>query len=126
MCDGKNGCYEPDCSITGDSIFSCHCSLGYENEGLVCVDINECASNLHTCNTTTSVCNNTFGGYECLCLPGYNYTNINECSGIYKFISIFEINLFFNFFAFSAMGCGVGFVSQNGECVGKESIKCER
>ena len=38
------------------------------------VDLDECNENGHDCNESTSVCVNTFGGYTCDCLKGFNDT----------------------------------------------------
>ena len=35
------------------------------------IDINECLSSTHNCDLDVSICNNTSGGYNCICLDGY-------------------------------------------------------
>ena len=53
-------------------------------------DIEECTPSapefINVCNTTTEICQNTFGSFECHCREGYAHTdsqlkcsNINEC-----------------------------------------------
>ncbi|KAH9505774.1 hypothetical protein Btru_055751, partial [Bulinus truncatus] len=58
---------------------SCLCQPGWN--GSTCSnDVDECSnSSLHNC-PSNSTCNNTMGGYECLCLSGF-YKNIstNKC-----------------------------------------------
>ncbi|KAG5897029.1 hypothetical protein JTB14_021751 [Gonioctena quinquepunctata] len=54
--------------------YYCECKEGYENYntdnklGSVCIDINECNSDLHTCHPSAQ-CNNTNGRFICQCPP---------------------------------------------------------
>ena len=48
-----------------------------------CVDIDECAEGIDECDTQSSTCVNTPGGYTCVCKLGFNGT-IEACPGIYR------------------------------------------
>jgi len=67
--------------------FLCHCptELGtFASSGDLCLDVDECEGDANGgCN---HICNNTVGGYDCLCYPGYlllsdrrTCQNLNEC-----------------------------------------------
>ncbi|KAH9643953.1 hypothetical protein HF086_016503 [Spodoptera exigua] len=48
------------------------CAPGFEpDEYGACFDIDECATNRHSCSGLTEVCKNTIGGYTCNCAPGF-------------------------------------------------------
>ena len=68
--------------INTEGSFLCECKNGFTLARAVlwgkvitgdCIDVNECGIN-HGC-TVNSVCNNTFGSYECICNEGYEYLN---------------------------------------------------
>ena len=45
------------------------------------LDVNECEENLHNC-TDLEICRNTFGGFNCDCVMGYQRRNANsQCEG---------------------------------------------
>ena len=44
-----------------------------------CVDIDECAENLDTCDDKSEDCVNLFGGYECECKDGFTRNEKNKC-----------------------------------------------
>ncbi|KAG7229887.1 hypothetical protein INR49_009604 [Caranx melampygus] len=57
--------------------------MGYQGDGLLCNDIDECLTGLHGCHSKAG-CNNTLGSYSCVCLSGYvgdgtNCQDIDEC-----------------------------------------------
>ncbi|XP_013200140.1 fibrillin-1 [Amyelois transitella] len=48
------------------------CQYGFElNDFGACFDIDECATNRHSCSGLTEVCINTMGGYVCECADGF-------------------------------------------------------
>ncbi|XP_053618965.1 fibrillin-1-like [Plodia interpunctella] len=48
------------------------CQYGFElNDFGACFDIDECATNRHSCSGLTEVCINTMGGYLCECAAGF-------------------------------------------------------
>ena len=49
----------------------CQCSLGFEDIGGVCMDINECSNQSHDCQS--SACINVIGSYECIGQTGLSY-----------------------------------------------------
>ena len=49
----------------------CECLGGFEESFDQCQDIDECSPFMNPCDTKTSTCNNTYGAFACLCLPGY-------------------------------------------------------
>ncbi|KAI0239341.1 Mucin-like protein [Lamellibrachia satsuma] len=56
--------------------YVCLCKPGYIHassaDTKVCVDVDECALDTHTCDhSSRALCNNTVGGYHCSCLTGY-------------------------------------------------------
>lgn len=72
------------CSNTIGS-YTCTCENGYEGDGFICNDINECNLNSTKC-PLNSKCINYDGGYECTCLDGFKLNSttqlcedINEC-----------------------------------------------
>ena len=47
-------------------------------------DVNECNTNQHSCNTTTSVCLNNDGSYICKCKDGFTSDeDNNNCIGLW-------------------------------------------
>ena len=49
-------------------------------------DVDECSSNaLNNCHKfANTVCNNTIGSFDCNCNSGYNTSDGENCTGIYK------------------------------------------
>ncbi|XP_077993853.1 uncharacterized protein LOC144447650 [Glandiceps talaboti] len=76
-CDASAACQDTE------GAFICTCNTGYEGTGLVCTDIDECASFLDDCDQHAT-CTNTIGSFTCECNDGWtgngqNCTNVNEC-----------------------------------------------
>ena len=74
-----------DCQNT-DGSYSCKCKHGFEGDGKVCLEIDECApgSGLSNCDLTSAYCVNTVGSYDCECSDGYvgdgeTCNDIDEC-----------------------------------------------
>uniref|UniRef100_A0A4W6DHN7 Nidogen 1 n=1 Tax=Lates calcarifer TaxID=8187 RepID=A0A4W6DHN7_LATCA len=69
---GSHDCDAPEralCSYTGGSAYVCSCLPGYEGDGRVCRDIDECQQD--RCHRD-AFCSNTQGSYTCQCRPGFN------------------------------------------------------
>ncbi|XP_012935640.2 mucin-like protein [Aplysia californica] len=76
----KNCFNESSCNNTLSEDYCQPCPSGYEGDGFVCRDINECLDN----STCEHHCNNTDGSYECSCNTGYTLQgskciDVNEC-----------------------------------------------
>ena len=48
------------------------------------LDIDECTTGSHTCDSTVSSCLNTEGSYQCSCKNGYQMTRGGGCMGKYS------------------------------------------
>ncbi len=71
------------CSQSGDS-FVCICRDGFEGDGILCQDIDECAEGIDSCDELAT-CTNTPGSYECECPEGYEgdgtyCEDVDECA----------------------------------------------
>lgn len=53
----------------------------YEAGATGCVDVDECATNKHTCKGL-SKCQNELGSFTCQCPPGYQTNESNDCEDV--------------------------------------------
>ncbi|XP_067277091.1 uncharacterized protein si:ch73-105b23.6 [Pseudorasbora parva] len=72
---------DPACHPNGlchlsSSGYQCVCDLGFEGDGLICSDINECEENV--CPKKETQCVNKLGSFDCICKVGYTL-NGTEC-----------------------------------------------
>ena len=66
-CDAQATCTNGN-ALTGDH-FTCTCNSGYEGDGTLCVDTNEC-NEANDCHTEAT-CTNFDGDYSCACNSGF-------------------------------------------------------
>jgi hypothetical protein len=76
LCDSTATCTDtvPSANASEDPPvgYKCDCKPGYQGDGLVCVDIDECNLGLDDCaQDGLSRCENSRGGYACTCPKGY-------------------------------------------------------
>lgn len=93
--DGGAGCtpslVRTKCKVNNDcptdsscKVGECRCRGGYSEEGLLCVDKNECELFPDICKKN-SVCRNQVGGYMCVCEEGFaRYPPSYTCSPVNK------------------------------------------
>ncbi|KAG7217942.1 hypothetical protein INR49_020764 [Caranx melampygus] len=71
-CIGSHDCDAPEralCSYTGGSAYLCSCRPGFQGDGRVCRDVDECQQD--PCHRD-ALCSNTQGSYSCRCHPGFH------------------------------------------------------
>lgn len=72
-------CSEQDCPAKCPSPDQCYCPPGYiqdkQDKGTVCTDIDECEVEAQCQHH----CNNTFGGFFCVCEEGYQLEDVHHC-----------------------------------------------
>uniref|UniRef100_A0A3Q4GVY4 Nidogen 1b n=1 Tax=Neolamprologus brichardi TaxID=32507 RepID=A0A3Q4GVY4_NEOBR len=70
---GSHDCDAPQralCRYTGGSAYICSCLPGFEGDGRVCRDVDECQQQ-DRCHAEAS-CSNTQGSFTCQCRPGFH------------------------------------------------------
>ncbi|XP_070536953.1 fibrillin-1-like [Ptychodera flava] len=79
--DGSHDCDKDnaDCTDTEGS-YTCMCWSGFAGDGRICLDIDECRSELASCHDD-AYCTNTDGSYSCTCNSGYEGNGV-DCSDI--------------------------------------------
>ena len=73
MCSGNSFCLDLDPSSEPDGTglpYQCVCKDGYDGNGLVCCEIDECILGEHDCSQNAT-CQNTEGSFDCFCLNGF-------------------------------------------------------
>ncbi|XP_048341715.1 nidogen-1 [Sphaerodactylus townsendi] len=71
---GSHGCdTNAVCRPGTGSQYSCECSVGFQGDGRVCYDIDECLDQPTVCGSN-AVCNNQPGTFRCECLEGYQFS----------------------------------------------------
>ncbi len=58
------------CSSGAGESFTCTCNPGFEGDGFICQDIDECAVNAGGCDVNAT-CFNAPGSFSCTCNPGF-------------------------------------------------------
>ncbi|KAJ1156383.1 hypothetical protein NDU88_009104 [Pleurodeles waltl] len=76
----SHGCAQLCFPNTTDNKLQCMCREGYElgADGTSCHDVDDCQVNKNICDQR---CENTVGGFRCLCHPGYEMSD-NKCEDI--------------------------------------------
>lgn len=79
FCVNTDGSYEcRDCDkacigCMGSGVARCkRCNIGYQRDGVKCLDVDECAAEEPVCKGYHETCVNTDGGYQCACENGYS------------------------------------------------------
>jgi len=73
-----------NCTHLTNGSYVCNCVEVYRYHSITdkCEDINECKTGSHTCNKTTSECENLTGSHRCNCFKGFKKSKKN-CVGQY-------------------------------------------
>ncbi|KAM5227728.1 uromodulin [Ctenodactylus gundi] len=83
---GCSECHSNATCLEDGVVTTCSCQDGFAGDGLVCVDLDECAiPGAHNCSANSS-CVNTLGSYTCVCPAGFLLTpeagcvDMDECA----------------------------------------------
>uniref|UniRef100_A0A8C5GLW2 Nidogen 1a n=1 Tax=Gouania willdenowi TaxID=441366 RepID=A0A8C5GLW2_GOUWI len=72
---GRHGCdTNAVCRPGQGSQFTCQCAAGFNGDGRLCYDIDECTENPQICSLH-AICNNQPGTFRCECEDGYLFAN---------------------------------------------------
>jgi len=87
LCFDPNVCPPNSTCANASGTRECRCNAGFEPNfnSTECIDVDECSRGLHNCSGGSNNCINFFGGFECLCGPGFQdlgfgCVDINECA----------------------------------------------
>lgn len=87
--------------------YNCTCQFGYHGDGETCIDLDECAPELFTCDGVScdvmnseqdsflicddnADCTNTDGSYECACAAGFESNNTDDSAFVDNCVDIDE------------------------------------
>ncbi|XP_028983347.1 nidogen-1 [Betta splendens] len=72
---GRHGCdTNAVCRAGEGNQFTCQCAAGFNGDGRICYDIDECRENPQTCGFH-AICNNQPGTFRCECEEGYQFSS---------------------------------------------------
>ena len=82
--NGENDCSDDAICFNTEGSFECGCKKGFEGDGQLCFDINECSNEENNECDQNASCVNKPGSYDCRCNNGFNgdgfeCRNVNEC-----------------------------------------------
>uniref|UniRef100_A0AAY5KCG9 EGF-like domain-containing protein n=1 Tax=Esox lucius TaxID=8010 RepID=A0AAY5KCG9_ESOLU len=85
----QDDCFSLHCDVNAQCVLdggspTCRCLVGFTGDGQLCLDVDECVSEMALCGGQSLECVNTAGGYYCQCrsgfsLEGQHCTDIDEC-----------------------------------------------